>query len=557
MSSSVEESGDDISFSDTNPLFDKSISNDSQSTSSQSRFEGRMPPIRTNLDKAQLACFERFNELRNWKLFSNENPIWIFPPIYLNYNAKISLIKPNSEAKHDNLRLVPLEKYPINNGEINFKVTADIVKDFKLDFFEIHCTADNADETDEDAYNINTARLLITIYDNYEQVAKKYTSAIIRNKNFRDSVIGDISISEIKRGKNQKSYNTKYKIILKDRVPYFQDELEMKIDGLGKKLFPKTEGKFPFKELIVYVPRNIKCTLVNTRVLCKKFEHLNLFPADKLSHCITSQTISIEERKKKIEVTIDKLFEPSCPIQESSKRTKEMCFIINQITFDDKNLNSRDSHSKKEIIDIEEVFSKILNYDVHKIIDRKTQELKEKIMNKLDQFKDYHKHIVVFVFSHGDNNRFHTRDGSIKYDEFVNLFLPRNCPQTLDKPKLFYFACCQGGKINKIDKSNPDNITEKSFEKWENFFKIKHLPEYSNIFMGLSTVPDYYNFRVKHVNPFIQTLLDVIKENPTLELTEIQNITQRRMRIKWKDCLTIASVFHCLTEEVFFIRDET
>nr|QDF63026.1 caspase-1 [Dugesia japonica] len=527
-------------------FLDKTIYFDLQSLSSESSIEEPISPIKTNLNEAQLVMFQSYNndDESNLSICPDENPIWIeFKKEDINNNVSIELIKPDKDEKHDKLKLVLVNnQYMIHNGEIIFNINQEPLK-LNLDFFGIKFTDDHENNLDTDkVYNRNTARLSLKKYDNSENLITSYKSKIIRNKNF--DVSEDISILQIKR---QEKHPTKYILKLDFKVPYFPHEMIIEIDGYDTNCIPTTTKGFPISDLLISVHEKIKCTLSNTRIICKIFQKESIPKQIKQN---TAIEIRKKKNKKKKGETETSQTNSSALVQES-KETKEMCLVINQTIFDDESIKSRELHSESEILEIKNVFSKTLNYDVYIFKNLGTQELKDKINNKLDNFENYHDHIVVFVFSHGDNNMFHTRDGFITYNDFVKLFLPINCQKISDKPKLFFISCCLGKKVNTIDKSYiPQGITENTSASCENLFKYKNLPEYSNIFMGFSTVPDYYSFRVNNFTPYIQTLLDVIRENPTLEVRNIQNITQSR--INWKESLTIPSVFHCLNRDVFF-----
>lgn len=130
---------------------------------------------------------------------------------------------------------------------------------------------------------------------------------------------------------------------------------------------------------------------------------------------------------------------------KNESRPRGVLLIANWVNFgDNKDVEERGS-SRRDVENIEALFSQ-MGYECA----RKVEDLtKEELLSFLKSFKDYDglKEMDSFVgvfMSHGREDAILTKDGNhVTHKEIFHIFNGKGCPGLLGKPKLFVFEHCR------------------------------------------------------------------------------------------------------------------
>ena len=122
---------------------------------------------------------------------------------------------------------------------------------------------------------------------------------------------------------------------------------------------------------------------------------------------------------------------------------------------------------------------------------------------------------VVIILTHGDHGILYGTDGkTVSIDkEIIEPFRGNNCPNLLDKPKLFIFQACQGGKEDGgVMKDHEQSKMEDNVETGESTDQLK-IPTEADILAAYAVPPGYAAWRhEKDGSWFIQSLVEAIQE---------------------------------------------
>ena len=125
----------------------------------------------------------------------------------------------------------------------------------------------------------------------------------------------------------------------------------------------------------------------------------------------------------------------------------------------------------------------------------------------------HHKHseltcFVVIILTHGDHGILYGID-----KEIIEPFRGNNCPNLLDKPKLFIFQACQGGKEDGgVTKDHEQSKMEENVETGESTDQLK-IPTEADILAAYAVPPGYAAWRhEKDGSWFIQSIVEAIQE---------------------------------------------
>lgn len=128
-----------------------------------------------------------------------------------------------------------------------------------------------------------------------------------------------------------------------------------------------------------------------------------------------------------------------------------LCLIINNVNFASiTNLTVRDGSIKDEE-KLDQVFSKILRFDVKVQRDVTAEEMTnefDKIRND-DSLKDLDSFACIIMSHGGVEDQIYGIDGeAISVHEVTKKFNDENCIGLRGKPKLFFINACRGGKTS-------------------------------------------------------------------------------------------------------------
>ena len=188
------------------------------------------------------------------------------------------------------------------------------------------------------------------------------------------------------------------------------------------------------------------------------------------------------------------------------------CLIINNWKF----RNGERKGSQKDAADLYNVFNE-LEFAV-KIYENLTHDNIIELM-KLAKNVDHSKMkcFVVIVMTHGNAGVLYGTDGkAVSIDtEIIEPFRGKNCYTLVDKPKLFIFQACRGGRLDDgVKQEGPETgqglEDMDEVEQWTDQLK---LPTEADILAAYAVPPGWASWRNETKGSwFIQSLVEAIKE---------------------------------------------
>ena len=126
-------------------------------------------------------------------------------------------------------------------------------------------------------------------------------------------------------------------------------------------------------------------------------------------------------------------------------------------------------------------------------------------------------------------------------------FLPRRCRSLARKPKLFFFQSCRGIAKQRRAQSAEHNITDPCWS--DSPLASTTFPHEADFLLAFSTPPDYVAYRYDSGSPYIQTLVDVVRErHRTNHLLDMLTEVNRRVA---ESVNQVPSPVHTLRGKVF------
>jgi caspase 6 len=194
--------------------------------------------------------------------------------------------------------------------------------------------------------------------------------------------------------------------------------------------------------------------------------------------------------------------------------------------------------SEEDVRRLEYVFKSVLNFEVRTFKDKNRRETREIIENFAAEDFTKDSCLICFFMSHGNRHTFVTSDDKeISIDDLSGPF--KKVRSLKDKPKLFFFQCCRGTEEmaqidsrQRIASSNPMHHDNSSIIRTD-VTETDGVPVEADVLYGYSTVEKFYSYRHPIFGSwFIQTICEIICKNPCIEIKDLQNKINKRMKEK-------------------------
>lgn len=230
---------------------------------------------------------------------------------------------------------------------------------------------------------------------------------------------------------------------------------------------------------------------------------------------------------------------PLAPPPESEVYKKHenrgIAVIFNHKEYYDKNIPPRDGTDK----DRDDLYTtlKDLKFDVNAYDDLRSAEIAETLSRVKDLDHSEHDCLLVIVMSHGQLDKFYTRDETFPVKDLWEPFF--KVPSLVGKPKIFFIQACRGNKVDKgiivsYDEMDANNKGPKLYA----------IPVSADVLVMYSTFEGYYSYRHPHNGSyFIQSLVHQLKTAEDRNLLSILTNVNREVAIKYeeKEMCTVVS----------------
>ena len=156
---------------------------------------------------------------------------------------------------------------------------------------------------------------------------------------------------------------------------------------------------------------------------------------------------------------------------------------------------------------------------------------------------------VGVVMTHGGHyDELQGSDGHMTSVKRITAeFLPRKCPSLAGKPKIFFFQSCRGTAEQRRAQSAEHNITDPC--RSDSPLARTTFPHEADFLLAFSTPPGYVAYRDDGGSPYVQTLVDVVKEcHQTTHLLDMLTEVNRRVA---ESVDQVPSPVHTLRGKVF------
>ena len=194
---------------------------------------------------------------------------------------------------------------------------------------------------------------------------------------------------------------------------------------------------------------------------------------------------------------------------------------------------------------VDEVRLTVLFDEMHflvRVFNNLTQhEMEEEFMAVAKRDHSNYNMFVGVVMTHGGHrDELQGSDGRMtNVKRVTEEFIPRRCRSLAGKPKIFFFQSCRGtAEHNITDPCRSDSpLAHTTF------------PHEADFLLSFSTPPDYVAYRYDSGSPFIQTLVDVVRErHHTNHLPDMLTEVNRRVA---ESVNQVPSPVHTLRRKVF------
>jgi len=108
--------------------------------------------------------------------------------------------------------------------------------------------------------------------------------------------------------------------------------------------------------------------------------------------------------------------------------------------------------SDVDMNELQEIFQE-LNFKIKRFDDLTQEDIKDKLDDVLSNKNELRRHdcFVAIFSSHGDRSLIFDKHGEpLLIEEIISKFWLDRCPELINKPKVFVFLCCRGGKLKII-----------------------------------------------------------------------------------------------------------
>ena len=202
---------------------------------------------------------------------------------------------------------------------------------------------------------------------------------------------------------------------------------------------------------------------------------------------------------------------------------------------------------------VDEVRLKRLFNEMHflvRVFNNLTQhEMEEEFMAVAKRDHSNYDMFVGVVMTHGGHcDELQGSDGRMtNVKRVTEEFLPRRCPSLAGKPKIFFFQSCRGIAKQRRAQSAEHNITDPCWS--DSPLASTTFPHGADFLLSFSTPPDYVAYRYDSGSPYIQTLVDVVRErHHTNHLLDMLTEVNRRVA---ESVDQVPSPVHTLRAKVF------
>ncbi|CAG2106003.1 unnamed protein product, partial [Medioppia subpectinata] len=131
-----------------------------------------------------------------------------------------------------------------------------------------------------------------------------------------------------------------------------------------------------------------------------------------------------------------------------ARKPRGYCVIIDNESFEDKSLEFRFG-SIADVRRLSTVFEQLF-FDVKLYNNQKAEQMKTRLADiAADSALVGHDALVVIMLSHGSEEGIYGTDGvTVNLNTILEMLNNENCPQLIDKPKMFFTNACRGGKYD-------------------------------------------------------------------------------------------------------------
>ena len=233
-------------------------------------------------------------------------------------------------------------------------------------------------------------------------------------------------------------------------------------------------------------------------------------------------------------------------VYPSDRSPRGLCLIINNITFEH-------PESFRRGAEVDEASLASLFHELGflvRVFNNLTQhEMEEKFMETAESDHSDYNIFVGVVMTHGGHcDELQGADGrmtSVKH--IMAEFLPKRCPSLAGKPKVFFLQSCRGTAEQTRAQSAEDSIKDPN--RFDSSLVSSTFPHEVDFLLAFSTPPGYVAYRYDRGSPYIQTLVDVVREcHQTTHLLDMLTEVNRRMA---ESVDQVASPVHTLRAKVF------
>ena len=229
-----------------------------------------------------------------------------------------------------------------------------------------------------------------------------------------------------------------------------------------------------------------------------------------------------------------------------NRSPRGFCFIVNNMTF-------QEPESFRRGAEVDEASLKSLFQEMHFLVgvaknltQRKMETVFEEVAKRNHSTCDM---FVGVVMTHGgQGDELQGSDGHMtSVKRITAAFLPRRCPLLAGKPKIFFFQSCRGTASQSRAQSAEDNITDACPS--DSNLARSTFPHEADFLLAFSTPPGYVAYRDDGGSPYVQTLVNVVREcHQTTHLLDMLTEVNRRVA---ESVDQVPSPVHTLRGKVF------
>lgn len=155
--------------------------------------------------------------------------------------------------------------------------------------------------------------------------------------------------------------------------------------------------------------------------------------------------------------------------------------------------------------------------DIKRLAELEGKDFITKITEESNNLERY-RMLIVHISSFGDlGHILSSKKERIAINDIIDIFRGSNCKQMVGKPKWFIVQACTIGHYEEPSETDIDAGEEEK--------NVLYLPAEADILTTISEVPGNVHWRTKdkgnNNSPFIEALCTAIKENKTLDITQV------------------------------------